>query len=724
MNSSPTSHRALKLLLGTLAGALVLLGLLVTAVALMDGNQLRGPLVRYLTAHTGRPWRIDGPIEAHLVSLHPSLIAGRVTITNPPWAPAGNTAEIAKFTIVFDLPLFSQPFAVRKLVLEGANLHLWRDADAHANWIRNAPGIIPGNGLPVIHSLSIPAAHLELHDDRRHLMFDGTLSAGEAAAGERGIEASQAAKDSPGTASALPLRISIKGTLNDREATVIIDGDPLATAAREKPYNFTLDERSSGSHLTGRGSLSHPFDFRVLDGSFEANGADLEDLHFLVGVNLPDTAAYRVSGKISRRNTIIKLSDLVATSGDSDVHGTLTSEMDETGRSRLDIDLNSKRLRLADLGAKAAGRAPENPPEEKSALLSETPFRLQGLRRFDYVVSYHAQQLDTAKLTFRSVLGKMTIDHGTITVPELSATLAPVTPATASATPTSAVPAAPASAAPAAPASAAPAAPASAAPATPTSAASSTPTSASPTAGSSQGQSASPHEGKITARLEFDAKRDTPKASVDLRIANIRLGQFARKDPSQPPIDGLLQGRLDLTGRGRSLRDMAAKADGTVTLTLPQGAIRASLAELTGLDFRGLGLMLTNNKEDTPIRCGVARFQAHDGTLTSQTIVLDTDPVLITGSGTIQLDSEALDLKIQGHPKHLRVLRLSAPISVQGTLRHPAVSLEKGQRKFHLIDPGHAKDVDCGALLAESKNGALPAEGEPVPATERGASPK
>lgn len=670
MNSSPTSHRALKVLLGTLAAALVLLGLLVTAVALMDGNQLRGPLVRYLTAHTGRPWRIDGPIEAHLVSLHPSLIAGQVTIANPPWAPAGNTAEIAKFTIVFDLPWFSRPFAVGKIVLEGANLHLWRDADAHANWIRNAPGIIPGNGLPVIHSLSIPAAHLELHDDRRHLMFDGTLTAGEAAAGERGAEASQPAKESPGTDTALPLRISIKGTLNDREATVIIDGDPLATAAREKPYSFTLDERSSGSHLSGRGLLAHPFDFRVLDGSFEANGADLKDLHYLVGVNLPDTAAYRVSGKIARRNTLIKLTDLVATSGDSDLHGTLTSEMGETGRSRLDIDLNSIRLRLADVGAKAAGRAPEKPPEGKSALLSETPFRLPAIRRFDYVVNFHAKQLDVAKLTFHSVLGKMTIDHGVIVVPELSATLAAATPnASTSVTSTSAAPAPAASA-----------------------------------NDPSQAQPAIQPEGKITARLEFNAKSDTPKASVDLRIANIRLGQFARKDPSQPPIDGLLQGRLDLTARGHSLRDMAAKADGTVTLTLPQGAIRASLAELTGLDFRGLGLMLTNNKDDTPIRCGVARFQAHDGTLTSQTFVIDTDPVLITGGGTIQLDSEALDLEIQGHPKHLRVLRLSAPLSVRGTLTHPSVSLEKGQRKFKLIDPGHAKDADCGTLLAEANS--------------------
>src|ERR1700742_724941 len=148
MNSSYKPHGALKVSLGILAALLVLLGLLVAALAMMSGNQLRGPLTRYLTAHTGRPWRIDGAVEAHLLSLHPGLIAHRVTIVNPPWAPPGNTAEIDKLTVVFDLPVGSQPFAIRRLALEGASLHLWRDADAHANWIRAAPGILPGKGLP------------------------------------------------------------------------------------------------------------------------------------------------------------------------------------------------------------------------------------------------------------------------------------------------------------------------------------------------------------------------------------------------------------------------------------------------------------------------------------------------------------------------------------------------------------------------------------------------
>jgi uncharacterized protein involved in outer membrane biogenesis len=222
-------------------------------------------------------------------------------------------------------------------------------------------------------------------------------------------------------------------------------------------------------------------------------------------------------------------------------------------------------------------------------------------------------------------------------------------------------------------------------------------------------------EGKITARIKFDAKTDTATANVDLRVDNIRLAQFMRKDPSQPPLDGLLQGHLDLTGRGRSLHDIASKADGMVTVLLPQGAIRTSLAELTGLDFRGLGLMLTKNKEDTPIRCGIASFKAHDGTLTAQTLLIDTDPVLITGSGTIQLDSEALDLELKGHPKHLRILRLSDPFSVQGTLRHPTISLEKGHRKLELVDPGHAKDADCGALMAQAKTDETVAERDGAP---------
>ncbi len=620
MTGSTTSRRVLQGSLATLAVVFVVIGVLAAAVALLDGNFLRGPLTGFIARHTGRDIRIDGPLSAHLLSLHPRLSAERVTIGNPPWTPPGTMAAIGRLEVVFDLPLFGHSFAIQRLDLADADLQLRRDATGHANWILQPPGILPGKGPPIIHSLSLPAAHVALDDDRRHLLFDGTVTAGDAA------------QDAAGS-----LRIEGKGHLNGRDATFTIDGEPLATVAPEKPYHFTFKERSSGSQLVARGSVLRPFDFRGLEATFEAGGADLKDLYFLIGVWLPDTAAYRVSGKLSRQGTLFELSDLLATSGQSDIGGTLASRMDSNGKSHIEAELHSQRLRVADVGARAAGRAGE-PPPAKRFLLPDTEIRTDGIRSSDAVVNFHAREVEAGRLMFRTVGGRMSIDYGTVTVPLLAAAVA---------------------------------------------------------------------GGKVTARVRFDAKHDIPTAKLDLDVANIQLGQLASKDPAQPPLDGLLRGRLTLAGHGRSIHEIAASGNGRVVSILPEGGMRASLAELTGLDFRALGLMLTRRKEDAPIRCGVADFKARDGTLTAQALVIDTEPVLITGSGSIHLDTETLDLQLYGEPKERRILRLQAPVSIHGTLAHPSFGIDKGHRKLELLDPGHGKDVDCATLLAQAKLGEL-----------------
>src|SRR5450759_5306429 len=80
------------------------------------------------------------------------------------------------------------------------------------------------------------------------------------------------------------LRLEGRGQLNGRAASFEITGDPLAAASHKRPYHFAFDERSSGSRLTGRGSLARPFDFDLLDTTFDAAGTDLKDIYFLTGV--------------------------------------------------------------------------------------------------------------------------------------------------------------------------------------------------------------------------------------------------------------------------------------------------------------------------------------------------------------------------------------------------------------------------------------------------------
>ena len=119
--------------------------------------------------------------------------------------------------------------------------------------------------------------------------------------------------------------------------------------------------------------------------------------------------------------------------------------------------------------------------------------------------------------------------------------------------------------------------------------------------------------------------------------------------------------------------------------------------------------------------------------MTAQNIVMDTQNVMITGKGTINLRTEALDLSVNGQPKKVRLANLKSPVLVRGSLRKPAVTLDTAHvvkqgaiagalaaiaplaAVLAFVDPGLAKDVDCGALLSEAQQAGVPVSATIVP---------
>jgi uncharacterized protein involved in outer membrane biogenesis len=117
----------------------------------------------------------------------------------------------------------------------------------------------------------------------------------------------------------------------------------------------------------------------------------------------------------------------------------------------------------------------------------------------------------------------------------------------------------------------------------------------------------------------------------------------------------------------------------------------------------------------------VADFSVNKGVMTARHFVFDTDPVLVTGKGTIALDGENMDLELQGHPKKFRLLRLRAPITITGPVNSPQIgvaaskAIPQGGLAVALgflsplaaiipfVDPGLAKDANCAALIATGK---------------------
>jgi hypothetical protein len=182
-----------------------------------------------------------------------------------------------------------------------------------------------------------------------------------------------------------------------------------------------------------------------------------------------------------------------------------------------------------------------------------------------------------------------------------------------------------------------------------------------------------------------------------MTLTGMQLAQMPHKT-EPPPYEGSLLLQVHAQGRGDSLHAVAAGAGGNLSARVLQGTIRASLAELAGLDLRGLGLTLTGNKREVPVHCAAADFDIHTGVMDLTRFFIDSEPVFIGGEGRVLLDAETLDLKLHGEPKGLRILRVKAPVLVRGTLLQPKFSVDAADSGLQLVHRGTPNHADCAAL--------------------------
>jgi uncharacterized protein involved in outer membrane biogenesis len=247
-------------------------------------------------------------------------------------------------------------------------------------------------------------------------------------------------------------------------------------------------------------------------------------------------------------------------------------------------------------------------------------------------------------------------------------------------------------------------------------------------------------QGRIAGFVQLDARKTTPTTQIDLKLSNARLESlFPFKFQGGTPFAGTVVGRAQLTGAGDSVHKAFANADGRVMVVAPGGEIRQSIAELMGVDvIKGLGLLNSKSQQTTPIRCAVANFQARNGVLTATQLVFDTEPVLVTGGGQIDLGAERLAFRAQGHPKKFQLVRLLVPVNIEGPIRSPSLRLEKGQAfaqggialalgavlsplaaLLPFVDPGLANDANCAAMIREDIQKGAPVKSSQVRVARR-----
>src|SRR5688572_2819917 len=320
-----SSMRALKW-----AGGAVLILFVVLALFFTFGlNLLKGPITRAVSDATGRELIIEGRLGPVWSWVHPRIRAEGVSFANADWGKADYllSAEAIEASIsVF--PLLAGRVVLPEVHLQGAELSLEQDADGRKNWIlKDEP-------------------EEQKKESRLHVK-QLTVDAGIAFSGE-------------GTYSGMPLKA--KGHT----------GHVLSVRDESTPFPISGEIKIGDTAATLDGTLTGLVGFKGIDINFkQLSGKTMEDLYWIIGLALPDSSPYKLSGRLIRTDGMWKFENFAGKVGESDLAGTL--QVDTGGeRPYMHGDLVSKVLNLVDLGPLVG----TNQPREDGGVLPDAPFNV------------------------------------------------------------------------------------------------------------------------------------------------------------------------------------------------------------------------------------------------------------------------------------------------------------------------------------------------------------
>lgn len=641
---------------------MALVAAIIAFLVIFDWNWLRGPLGRFASAQLQREVAITGDLRVHPWSFSPKAEAYGVRIGQPAWAKgvdpqAGQMARVQRIAVQIKiLPLLRGDVILPYLALDKPDVRLLRAKDGKANWTFGARKSDKSLKLPAVQRFVINEGRLRFDDRQRGTLFVGSVNAQERA-GERGGR----------------FVLEGNGTLNRSAFVAEVSGGPLLNISPSRPYPFDAQVRAGATRIVAHGQITRPFDLGRFETDLTVSGADLNRLHDLTGLTLPNTPPYRVSGRLIRKGLRYDFQKLSGRIGDSDIAGDLFVQ---TGRERpyLEAELRSRRLDFDDLGslvgaAPATGRGETASAGQKveaaqrdatQRLLPDATLQVERVRAMDAKVSYRAEAVNAPNLPLQKVSVDAVLDNGVLTLDPLAFTFS---------------------------------------------------------------------RGDLRGRVRLDARPAVPRTDLDVRLTNGRLEEFIPiQSEGKPAISGAVMARAKLTGVGNSVHRAASTANGEVTLVAPSGRIRQAFAELLGVNAsKGLILLLSKSDKETTVRCAVADFSVKNGVMTTNHLVADTGVVLARGRGTINLATERMDFRIEGDSKKPRLVRLFVPITIRGPFLAPKVGLDPSKAVGQggvaaalgsLVNPlvallpfltaGEAKDADCAGLVSEARQQGAP----------------
>ncbi|WP_237932746.1 AsmA family protein [Buttiauxella sp. S19-1] len=424
--------------------------------------------------------------------------------------------------------------------------------------------------------------------------------------------------------------LKVRGRYNGEpiEGSGKIGGMLALRSEGETAFPVQADVHSGNSRVAFIGTINDPMKMGGVDLQLKFSGDSLGNLYDLTGVLLPDTPPFETDGHLlakidAEKGSVFRYQNFNGRIGDSDIHGSLTYSQGKP-RPKLEGDLESKQLRLADLGPLIGVDSGKGAQQSKKAEQAKGEKTVQPGDKVLPYDRFETAKWDVMDADVRFKGGR--IEHsGTLPLSNLTThvilknadlRLQPLKFGMAN--------------------------------------------------------------GTISANIHLDGNKKPMRGEADIQARRLQLKQLMPKVESMQKTLGELNGDADLRGRGNSIAELLGSSDGNLKLLMNDGLISRNLMEIVGLNVGNYVVGQIFGDDEVRINCAAANLDLRGGVATPRIFAFDTENALINVTGTTNFASERLDLTIDPESKGVRILTLRSPLYVRGTFKNPDAGVKPG----------------------------------------------
>lgn len=449
-------------------------------------------------------------------------------------------------------------------------------------------------------------------------------------------------------------------------------GGMLALKSEGTPFPVQADFRSGNTRVAFVGTVSDPMKMGGVDLKLKFAGDSLGELYDLTGVLLPDTPPFETDGRLvakidAEKTSVYDYRNFNGRIGDSDIHGFLTYTTGKP-RPKLEGDLESRQLRLADLGPligvdTGKGAEQSKRSEEKKGEKTNQPA--------GKVLPYDRFETDKWDVMDADVRFKgRRIEHGSslplsdlsthIILKNADLRLQPLKFGMAG--------------------------------------------------------------GTINSNIHLEGDKKPMQGRADIQARRLKLKELMPDVELMQKTIGEMNGDAEFRGTGNSIAALLGTSNGNLKLLMNDGVISRNLMEILGLNVGNFIVGQIFGDDEVRVNCAAANLDLVNGVARPSIFAFDTENAIINVTGTASMASEQLDLTINPESKGIRIVTLRSPLYVRGSFKDPQAGVKAGPliargavaaalatlvtpaaALLALISPSEGQENQCSNILSQMK---------------------